>query len=133
KGTVDGLTSYLQQHSKVIYPSPTDPISQMTYYEPLGLADIYLSYPGLITDTGRKIVKELAYDNDIEIKQDFTLETKYYNQNTSILIKSKKYGNIGKLSKNCVNKLSKRHLENIHFDCVSFCIIEYYQADRSFY
>lgn len=133
KGALDGLTSYLQQHSEVIYPSSTDPISQITYYEPLGLADIYLSYPGLITDTGRKIVKELAYDNDIEIKQDFILEKKYYNQDISILIKSKKYGHIGKLSKNCVNKLSKRHLENIHFDCVSFCIIEYYQADRSFY
>lgn len=132
-GTDNLLTSYLKQGSKVIHPLPVSPISHITYYESLSLADIYLSYPEIITDQGRSKVQRLAYDNQISIEQDFSFELKYYNQEPNIVLKSKRYGLIGKLSKNCIQRLNKRNLDSMNLKCVRYCIMDYYQADRSFY
>lgn len=127
------LTSYLQRHSATINPPAVPLVNEITYYEQLGLADIYLSYPEIITEKGRKNIQKLAYDNDFRINQEFSVEVKRYNQKESIFLKSKKYGLIGKFSSNCISRLKKRNLGTMKLECVSFCIMEYYQADRSFY
>ncbi|HCW5618822.1 TPA: RecQ family ATP-dependent DNA helicase [Acinetobacter baumannii] len=127
------LTSYLQLYSVTINPPAVPLVNEITYYEQLGLADIYLSYPEIITEKGRNNIQKLAYDNDVHINQDFSIEVKRYNQKESIFLKSKKYGLIGKLSSNCISRLKKRNLGTMKLECISFCIMEYYQADRSFY
>lgn len=96
------LTSYLQRHSAMINPSAVPMVNEITYYEQLGLADIYLSYPEIITEKGLNNIQKLAYDNNVCINQDFSIDVKRYNQKESIFLKSKKYGLIGKLSSNCI-------------------------------
>lgn len=123
------------KHLQPIEPEQVSPIHQITYFEPLGLSDIYLSCPQIITEDGRRRIEKFACDNQVRLKDDLSLKIKYWDKSstTSIDILSEEYGLIGKLSKNCVSRLNRVPFNKLRIECVAMYILEYYQADLSFY
>ncbi|WP_269914976.1 RecQ family ATP-dependent DNA helicase [Acinetobacter sp. HY1485] len=106
------------QHAQKIDVPKTQHIEKIEYYKSLGLADLFLSHSCVVSPQGREHIKQLA--QKITYKNDLTLQGKN--------LISIEYGHIGTLSQHCFEQL-----KNTNTQIVAFQIIEYYQADLSFY
>lgn len=113
-----------------------DAIQCISYVEPLGLADIFLSCSQIVSDAGRRRIEALAKNNKIRVINDLSLR-KISRQNQTdiarIEIISQEYGVMGQLSAQCVRRLMRLGFDHLKVECVAIYILNYYQADEQFY
>lgn len=105
-------------------------ITEIEYFEPLSLSDMFLSHTCIVSNEGRKRIAQLAQDENYKIKEDLSIKTygKY------LAIHSERYGQIGVFSNKRSNDLkSLLTYKKAIIHQVAAQITEYYQTDLSFY
>ena len=114
---------------KISLPSVTQ-IQAIEYFSPLGLSDMFLSHSCIVSPIGRKKLAQLAKNPDYNIKEDLSL--RLYGQYMGL--HSQSYGQIGMFSSKQSRELNYLlNNKKAKIQPVAAQIMEYYQADLSFY
>ncbi|MFI8145609.1 RecQ family ATP-dependent DNA helicase [Acinetobacter sp. ABJ_C5_2] len=109
-------------------------IQEISYFEQFGLADMYLSYPAIVQDKGRKHILDIAQDQHFSLPNQVSLRIKLkYDQTFERLELVTQNGVIGAFSNSTSERLYRMKEQVSEVTCVGMQIINYYQADKKFY
>lgn len=113
---------------------PAPVIDEISYFEQFGLADMYLSYYPIVQDRGRQNILEIAKNQHFSLSEQVSLNIKLKKDQTFERIEIvAPQGVIGAFSKSTSQRLYRMQAQVKEVTCVGMQIIDYYQADKTFY
>lgn len=109
-------------------------IQEISYFEQFGLADMYLSYPAIVQNKGRKHIIDIAQDQHFSLPNQVSLSVKLkYDRSFDRIEIVTPNGVIGAFSNSTSERLYRMQAQVTRVTCIGMQIIDYYQADKNFY
>lgn len=109
-------------------------IREISYFEQFGLADMYLSYPAIVQNKGRKHIIDIAQDQHFSLPNQVSLSVKLkYDRSFDRIEIVTPNGVIGAFSNSTSERLYRMQAQVTRVTCIGMQIIDYYQADKKFY
>ena len=109
-------------------------IQEISYFEQFGLADMYLSYPAIVQDKGRKHILDIAQDQHFSLPNQVSLGIKLkYDQTFERLELVTPNGVIGAFSNSTSERLYRMKEQVSEVICGGMQIINYYQVEKKYY
>ena len=109
-------------------------IQEISYFEQFGLADMFLSYPAIVQNKGRKHIIDIAKDQHFSLPNQVSLHVKLkYDQSFDRIEIITPNGVIGAFSNTTSERLYRMRAQVNSVTCIGMQIVDYYQADKKFY
>lgn len=124
------------QHAEQLEFASVAMLEEIHYFEPLSLADMYLSYESIVNEAGRERMQSLIQSHQHKLTDDiyFQYSTTSPQQRFRYLeIVSRAHGVLGAFSGAYAAQLNQNAAQILELRCVAMQVLEYYQSDRSYY